>query len=264
MKSTINSGSIGFIAGITNMSLIFPLRTISKYQYKYNFSINKCVSEIYKEGKISRFYYGYIPTIIDCGLCKSIDIYIYNKINNDYPNKSIVHKSILIGLNSSVLKATLTPLDCISNIYHVYGHKGTSIIQNKIKNNGIMSLYNGVGPILILTTLSNILWFGSFQFLEKYNKYNINTYLQNGMNGFISSSISNIILNPIRVLKIYKQTSTNNNNYLQHFSDLIKDNKFNIFYRGLSSRVLIYGVQSALFTIIWKRLESYNNNNNIL
>ena len=107
--NTIPSGITGFLAGSLQMGIMLPLRTINKFQYKYNLSILKCCEILYNSGKTRRFYYGFTPAVIDGGLCKSLDIYIYKKINNEYPNYNYIEKSIMIALYSSLFKVSLTP-----------------------------------------------------------------------------------------------------------------------------------------------------------
>ena len=79
---------------------------------------------------------------------------------------------------------------------------------------------------------------------------------RNATIGFAASFTSDIVSNSARVLKTTKQTSGHNLSYLQHSKNIIKtDGVIGFATRGLATKIISNGIQSATFTILWKYLE---------
>jgi hypothetical protein len=89
--------------------------------------------------------------------------------------------------------------------------------------------------------------------------------------GFISSIASDVASNPIRVIKTTKQsmaaqrslTAVNNDakskaadrTYAQIVRDIAMMNGASAFFtRGLSTRIIANGLQSIVFTVVWRLL----------
>ena len=71
-------------------------------------------------------------------------------------------------------------------------------------------------------------------------------------------------------LPVPMETGTNTNSYTHVIQQIVRESGFSgLFTRGLGTRILSNGVQSVLFTIVWKELAAYlasntttNNNTN--
>lgn len=243
---TTKSAKSAFFAGTIQTSFLIKLRVVNKYQQRYGYGICKSIRELYKEGKILRFTRGIIPATIENSLTKTGDIFIYNYVKETYKNEPVLKQSALIGFFSSAHKLFLTPLETLSVNYHVYGDKA---------NYNNLSLYNGGTSILFLNMFSSTIWFSFFLFFEDKTKYYENTSIVNGFNGAASSVCTTLILNPIQVLKTYRQTR--NISYLGCLKEMVKKTSvFNTLYRGISSRLLIKALESSLFVMLWKKFES--------
>ena len=257
-ENNIQSAKAGLVAGTIQTSSLIWLRVINKYQYRYGYSIHKTISKLYKEGKMPRFIKGIIPATIDSSLCKMGDIFIYSYVKENFSDESTLSQSFLIGFFSSFHKFLLTPLDTISVNYHVYGDSAPKTLQNEIKKNGILSLYNGGCSILGLSAISSTIWFSFFINYENYTKQYINERNKSfidGINGAAASVSSTLILNPIHALKTYRQTK--HLSYVNSLRDMIdKTSIINSLYRGMSSRLIIKSLQSSLFVVLWKKFES--------
>ena len=73
-----------------------------------------------------------------------------------------------------------------------------------------------------------------------------------------ASIVSDVSSNSIRVVKTIKQTSLNRLSYTEIVKNTIKNDSLNgLFFRGLKTRIIANGVQSALFTITWKYIEKH-------
>ena len=117
------------------------------------------------------------------------------------------------------------------------------------------SMYNGGLSILGLSAISSSVWFSFFLLFENANKNKENKTIVNIFNGAASSVATTIIINPIQVLKTYRQTK--HLSYIESIKDMInKTTILNTLYRGVSSRMLIKGIQSGLFVMLWKQFET--------
>ena len=135
-KYEINSAISGaFAGGIQSASLVW-LRTINKYQYYHGTTINSSLINLYNDGKISRFFKGTTSVVMDSSLCRCGDAFIYSYIKKNYGNKEVYYQSLTMAVLTTPHKIALTPLDTISNNYHVFGYKAKNEINYKIKKNG--------------------------------------------------------------------------------------------------------------------------------
>ena len=76
--------------------------------------------------------------------------------------------------------------------------------------------------------------------------------------GFASSAmVSDLITNPIRILKTYKQSNKENISYLQSLQEIYKSKGLVNFYFGLPSKLLLNGLNSSLFLVLWRKFEDY-------
>lgn len=254
-ENNIQSAKAALIAGTIQTSSLIWLRVINKYQYRYGYSIQKTISKLYKSEGIPRFVRGVIPATIDCSLCKMGDVFIYSYIKENYKEQPLYKQSALIGIYSSFHKCLLAPIDIIAVNYHVYGKDGGKILKKEVYKNGITSMYNGGLSILCLSAISSSIWFSFFLFFENVNKDKENKTFVNIFNGAGSSIATTLIINPIQVLKTYRQTK--HLSYIESIKDMInKTSILNTLYRGVSSRMLIKGIQSGLFVMLWKQFET--------
>ena len=252
----------GITSSIIQVSSLLWLRTATIYQHKYGGGMINTISFLYKNGGIIRFYRGYFPCLLVASTCKSSELFGYYSVKK--LNLSINNQSLYITSISNLGRILIVPLDTLDTFYQLYGSKGYSMLNAKIKNNGLGSLYNGSLIWLFNHSLSTYIWFNTFKRLEKYtdNKYNDNIYMKNIKNGFIgylSSICSDIFTNPFRVIKTNKQGSFKNISYYESLKDITKNKKSDLLFRGLSTRIVTHGIQSAFFVIIWKNLEEYFN-----
>lgn len=256
-ENNIQSAKSAFVAGTIQTSSLIWLRVINKYQCRYGYGIKKTISELYISGGLPRFVRGVIPATIDCSLCKMGDIFIYSYVKENYKEYPLYKQCALIGCYSSFHKCLLVPLDIIAINYHVYGNDGPKKLINEINKNGITSMYNGGFSILGLSIISSSIWFSLFcLFEEKTNNFKNkeNKAIINGFNGAASSIVTTLILNPIQVLKTYRQTK--HLGYFECVKDMInKTSLLNSLYRGVSTRMLIKGFQSGVFVVLWKHFE---------
>ena len=79
---------------------------------------------------------------------------------------------------------------------------------------------------------------------------------QRAVVGFLSTAVSDCLTNGLRVLKTSRQTSPTSLSYSAAAAAVLaKDGVAGLLGRGLRTRLLINGLQSALFVVVWKLIE---------
>ena len=148
----------------------------------------------------------------------------------------------------------------------VHGKDGINTVKHKYTTHGVRSLYQGYLGTIGATTLGYYPWFLTFGYLDKSIKpgeNQVEKLCRNAAIGFCASLTSDIVSNSARVLKTTKQTDTNSIGYLDHAKNIIKkDGVVGFATRGLATKILSNGIQSATFTVLWKYLEGLNRDTN--
>jgi len=81
--------------------------------------------------------------------------------------------------------------------------------------------------------------------------------------GFTSSVVSDTITNALRVIKAIRQTT--GKTYSDAVSSVLQKDGFKgLLTRGLKTRIFANGLQSVVFTILWKTIEEQLANGSIL
>lgn len=120
--------------------------------------------------------------------------------------------------------------------------------QKEIKENGILSLYKGGSPFLIMfaTTISL-----QFTVYETYIKNIKEKHLDNFTKyepihivaaSFLAGAIGSGATNGLEVLVVTKQTKPNTN-----IMDIVRRDKFKLLTKGLGARVYYQSIQSIVF-----------------
>jgi hypothetical protein len=76
----------------------------------------------------------------------------------------------------------------------------------------------------------------------------------------VATAVADTVSNCVRVVKTVKQAAASHcsHSYWQIISKIVaKDGLSGLLFRGLYSRILADGVQSILFTVLWKLLVMY-------
>ena len=256
--SDLKTGLGGSFAMSTQITLFYWLKTTTTYQYKTGISTSDAFKYLYNTGGFRRFYNGCIPSLIMGTSCRFGDVISYKYLEKQN-HLSQIQKSSLASLSSMVWRINLMPLDTLDHMLQAHGKKGIHIIKDKVKNQGPSVLYYGGLAWSVTNFVGYIGWFYTYSLMEKYNSNNkIDPNIYSVIEGFTCTSISDIITNPIRVLKTYRQTSPDQITYYQTYKKIV--NEFglsSLLLRGLKTRIIMHGIQNSLFVILWKKFDSY-------
>lgn len=252
----------GVTSGILQVSSFLWLKTVNNYQYRYGTGLVDTFKILYGNGGPLRFYRGYIPSVFVASSCKFGELNAYYYSNKFMFNE--IERLGFIASVSSLVKLSIVPVDTLDVFLQVEGKKGKNMLTNKIKTHGVKVLYYGLSPWILNNFIGTFTWFGVHNYLDTKYKSNdlLNFNIKNGLIGLTASITSDIITNPLRILKISKQSNNNNLGYLQTIKHI--NNNYGIselFIRGLKTRLLIHGIQNVCFVILWKNLEKKFNIN---
>ena len=127
--------------------------------------------------------------------------------------------------------SVLIPIDTIPNIYQVKGLESKTLIKNKIKNYGVLrTFYSGGTVYLSNMFIGSYIWFNFYMiFNNNLPKFKYDDIRNAGI-GFTSTLISDLTLNPLRIIKTYKQSSPNYITYVDSFKEIVGN-------KGISSYI---------------------------
>ncbi len=151
------------------------------------------------------------------------------------------------GLSSSISRSLVAPIE-LYRLQRQNKFIPDSTLRDVYKKEGISYFWKGNGVNCIRAFPQFAINYTLFQ---KLNKFNENKFI----NGFISGSISMIIIYPLETTRTFLSLQTNNNKY-NGIYDVLKKNNLKNLYRGLRMSVIGFGSWSGLQ---WGFLHYYNN-----
>jgi len=165
--------------------------------------------------------------------------------------------SIVVGC----FRMVLMPIDTCKVVLQVDGKQGFRGLLRRVQSGNFGVLYQGAIVNSISSAMSNFPWFFIYNLLSK-NEFVMNLIqsplVRNGLVGFAASIVSDTIVNPLRVIKTTKQSMGSKHEGIT-YAETIRmifsaDGWKGFFIRGLRTRMMANAIQSALFTIIWRKL----------
>jgi len=278
-RDAIRSGLSGAMAGVLQVFFLMWLRTTLHFQHRYGLSTLDAMYALYKQGGIPRFYTGITFALLQSPLSRfgsvaantgatRLSRYIINNNNN---NRMHILLTTLIGtVFASWWRFILMPIDTCKTVLQVEGSAGFTLLMQGVMSGQMHLLFEGTLATVIGAAVGHYAWFlvyNSFQHWFQLQRQSQGQYpsvttlrtqiLQNAFIGFMASIFSDILTNPIRVLKTMKQTVLVDGDisYYEVIMTIIQsDGIISLFERGLITRILSNGIQSMLFTVLWKLL----------
>ena len=266
LKRAMGGGLAGAAAMVVQVTTLMWIRTTMNYQYRYGMGTGEALRTLWAEGGVPRFYRGLLPalaqgplsrfgdTAANIGALTLLDHYPQTK---DMP---VAVKTIFASAAAASWRILLTPLDTVKTIMQVEGKDGIAKLRAKARVNGPFVFYHGALGASAATFAGHYPWFATYNTLDaKIPVPQELTYrlMRNASIGFCASAISDTVSNSLRVLKTYRQTSTEAVSYGDAAREIIKqDGVAGLFGRGLKTRILANGMQGMMFSVMWKYFDS--------
>lgn len=285
-KKALRGGVAGMSAmGFQVCSLIW-LRTTMNYQYRNGTTFPVALKTIYKQGGgglggIRRFYRGVGPALFQGPLSRFGDTAANAGVlavmdampeTRDLP---VLLKTMCASLGAASWRIFLMPIDACKTSLQVEGKNGLKMLANKMRIGGPKVLWYGAGATVSASWIGHFPWFGTFNYLDANlpkpkDDETLKKLGRRAFMGFTASIVSDTCSNSIRVLKTYKQTYPEPITYAKAYQDVVKrDGRFKsgipkFFVRGLETRIIANGLQGLMFSVLWKSIEEYLNDNEIM
>jgi hypothetical protein len=262
-SSAARGGVAGACAMGANVACLMWMRTTINYQYRNGTTFPEALRALYKDGGIPRFYRGVLPALVQGPLSRFGDtaantgmLTLMNSLDAT-KDLGVGIKTVSASAAAAMFRIFLMPVDTVKTTMQVTG--SFSNVVNKVKVNGPGVLYHGSLASASATFVGHYPWFFTYNFLsEKIPKQDtqLGELGRRALIGFCSSAISDTCSNSIRVVKVYKQSSTEAIGYPQVVKNVIQESGLRgLFFRGLETKILANGMQGILFSILWKQFE---------
>ncbi|KAH8786284.1 mitochondrial carrier domain-containing protein [Hyaloscypha sp. PMI_1271] len=265
LKRALGGGLSGAAAMVLQVLLLMPLRTIMNYQYRFGTSFTTAAKTLYENGGYLRYYQGLGAALIQGPISRFGDtaanagilaLLHSNSYLKDLPTP---FQTIFASLCAAAFRIILTPIDTLKTTLQVQGASGTALLRQRIKTNGIGSLWWGAIATAAATFAGHYPWFATYNFLTEnlpeVSKDNqiLLWLLRQAFIGFAASVVSDSVSNSLRVVKTYRQVNDTKVSYAEAARLIILDDGvIGLFGRGLKTRILCNGLQGLLFSILWK------------
>jgi hypothetical protein len=239
------------------------------YQHVNGVTMSEALNQLYAQGGVPRFYKGLVPALVMMPLSRFGDIF-----SNELSRELLSDKwpAAVVTMFASSMAASwrilISPADTVKTMMQVHGTEGLQHLQNKISKSGFGALYEGALGASAATWVGHYPWFVTHNFLEafcirnqimdahlKHNQNPLRKNIRRALLGLMSSLVSDVCSNAIRVLKTYKQTSVEPIGYAEAARRIIeKDGLRGLFFRGLTSKLTANALNAMLFTVVWKAI----------
>mmetsp|Transcript_20448 Transcript_20448/g.35147 ORF Transcript_20448/g.35147 Transcript_20448/m.35147 type:complete len:296 (+) Transcript_20448:202-1089(+) len=264
----VRDGYAASMASVVSVFLLMWLRTAMSYQHVKGVTMSEAIRQLYDDGGIPRFYKGLLPALCMMPLSRFGDIFS-NEVARDFFSESFPAAVVTMFASSMAAgwRILISPADTVKTMMQVHGTDGLTHLQNKIAKQGPSALYQGAMGASAATWVGHYPWFVTHNFLEAYcvrnqildahvkNQNPMRKNLRRALLGLISSLVSDVCSNAIRVLKTYKQTSVEPIGYMEAATRIIeKDGLAGLFFRGLTSKLTANALNAMLFTVVWKAI----------
>jgi hypothetical protein len=251
MSTAIEKSRKAFNASVLNTSLFLWLNTITQHQYKNGKNFKMTVNELYKNGGISRFYNGFIPTVINTSCNRFIDYLTHEMTQVD----DLLSKVFIGGVFASVFKIFIAPLETYKIMNQIHGKKAVKLIKLRIKNNGIKSLWKGSGDIALSNFVEHVGWFNTYEYFDRNLPKDMNIILRSGFLGLSSSVTTDIMSNHLKIIKTMKQTT--DLCYNDIVREIIRKNGVHgLFFRGLGTKLMTNSLYGITFSLLFSTLKN--------
>ncbi|KAL6702455.1 hypothetical protein ACN47E_001846 [Coniothyrium glycines] len=264
LKRALGGGLSGAAAMLLQVLLLMPIRTIMNYQYRHGSSLSVATKTLYHDGGLGRYYAGIGAALFQGPIARFGDtaanagILALLQSNGYLQNLPSPVKTIFASLCAAAFRMILTPLDTLKTTLQAQGPRGTKLLRQRIRTDGIASLWWGAFATAAATFVGHYPWFATYNLLSELitepPRQQIGTWLlRAALIGFCASVVSDTISNSLRVVKTYRQVNETNISYMGAAREVVRqDGRLALFGRGLKTRIIANGLQGILFSILWK------------
>ncbi len=280
------AGVNGSFAACLQVIALMWIRTIISYQYRYGVSFKTASRELFRQGGVARFYKGVSYALVQGPLTKfgvmaahegSKALAVHQKLqaetNGEVVNAvhSPVFSSLIVTGLSVLWRVLLMPLETCKTVLQVQGLAGFHALMNLVVAQGHLHLlYEGTLATIAISVLAYYPWFYVHDRLDsrlpKPRRVRF-VVMRSALIGFAATVVSDCCSNFLRVVKTIKQTASSSVSlggvstvvrlsYGEALQKVYSEQGLaGLCGRGLLTRVIANGLQTILFTVVWKLLQ---------
>ncbi|KAF8547054.1 mitochondrial carrier [Imleria badia] len=262
LKSALGGGLSGAAAMVLQVLTLMPLRTVMNYQYRYGTTTTEAIKTLYADGGWTRYYQGLVAALIQGPVSRFGDTAANAGIlallqSNTFMRKlPTLIKTLFASVAAACFRMILTPVDTIKTTMQTQGKDGIALLRARVKKYGIGSLWYGALATAAATFVGHYPWFGTYNYLDATLPLPttiVEKLARSAFIGFVASIASDSISNSLRVVKTYRQVNATRIGYMDAARAVIAaDGVMGLFGRGLKTRILANGLQSIMFSVLWK------------
>ncbi|WVQ85124.1 hypothetical protein IAT38_007289 [Cryptococcus sp. DSM 104549] len=259
LKSAAGGGVAGAAAMVVQVLTLMPMRTIMNYQYRYGGGIKSATLTLWEDGGFPRYYAGLAAALFQGPLSRFGDTAANAGILallDSFPWPVLV-KTVAASVASACFRMTLTPIDTIKTTQQTQGGvAGLKLVRDRVKEQGVASLWYGALATAAATFVGHYPWFGTYNYLSDVLPLPhtlIQKLARQAFIGFSASVVSDTASNSLRVVKTYRQVHEGDVGYWTAAKRIVaSEGLLGLFGRGLPTRLITNGLQGLLFSILWK------------
>jgi len=227
-----------------------------EYQYKHGGSFISVLSTLYREGGVPRFYRGIVPALVLSPMARFGDA-----ASNELALASLAETNVPLSVKTFCASATaaafrvvIMPLDSWKTTKQVQGKDGLQMLLNKTKDHPSAFFHGGTTVFLVTVGGHYPFWLTRNKLTEVLPAFDFmyGKFVRNACIGFFSSVVSDTLCNPMRVLKVMRQTSPTPVGYFEAGRQIYEnEGLLGLWGRGLKTRILSNGIQGSVFMVLW-------------
>ncbi|KAK3395724.1 mitochondrial carrier domain-containing protein [Sordaria brevicollis] len=265
LQRALGGGISGAAAMVLQVLTLMPLRTIMNYQYRFGTSFTTATRTLYRQGGLRRYYAGMGAALFQGPAARFGDtaanagIHALLQSNSFLKHLPITVQDTFASLCAAAFRMILTPIDTLKTTLQAQGPRGTAILRQRIKTDGVGSLWWGAFATAAATFVGNYPWYATHDYLLEIipepdrNKELVGWLLRLAVAGFVASVVSDSVSNSLRVVKTFRQVNAKRVSYSEAARlVVVNDGITGLLGRGLKTRILCNGLQGLMFSILWK------------
>jgi hypothetical protein len=267
MAEAAAEGVAGAKAMMVDVALLMSLRTVMNHQYRHGGSLTKTITKLYREGGLPRFYSGFTAAMFEAPLSRGVGAAanyatLHLLAQSGAGDLPVVVKTAASSVFVASFRMVYYPLDTIKTMLQVEGKQAMPQLRAKIQHSGYSVLYHGASFNILATAVRHTLWFSAYNHLDQAfpaPTSGASAMVHNAAVGAACAITTDILANPLSLVKAYRQTSTTTISYGGIVRSVVASHGWSgLFTRGLATRIWVDVLNSAVFTVVWRWLMTDN------
>ena len=160
-KKAINGGSAGFMAMTGQVFSLMWMRTMINHQYRHGGTLSSTFKTLYKEGDLPRFYRGIGFALMQAPISRfgdtAMNIGMMELLKDSDMNTAT--KTFAGSCGAGLWRMSIMPLDTLKSSMQVNGNNGISILRDRIRQQGLSTMYNSSLASGTATIVGHFPWF---------------------------------------------------------------------------------------------------------